>query len=182
LSTRKDNEDQKVEGYDNIFSATGLGPKLFLDSLTIDSSFTTVWGVFPDDHFIDYLHQQENVEYVEANQVYKAQMLHPLQDYILSNNTMGHTYLQRVNELAVDKKKRGTIQTASAPNWGQARITQRVRGDMSQYTYNESAGYAKLTYNKMESFTNMRFIVRVFMSMYWIPVSIRITRISKDVQ
>lgn len=132
--------DQSIEGYDTIFSATGLGPKLFIDSITIDDSFTAVSGIFPDDNFVDYLHQQYNVEYVETNQVYKAQMLRPLQDYQSSNNTVSHTYVQRVSEFKVDTKKRGVMQNAVSPNWGQARITQHERGDMQTYTFDEAAG------------------------------------------
>jgi hypothetical protein len=143
LSTKKSQKNdmaEAIEGYDTIFSATGMGPKLFLDSLTVDQSFTAVTGIFPDDHFIDYLHQQHNVDYVETNQVYKAQMLRPMQDYQLINNTNSHTYTQKVHELTTSSKKRGTIQMANSPNWGQARISQHVRDDLRQYSYDESAG------------------------------------------
>lgn len=137
MSTKK--EDQTIEGYETIFSATGFGQKSFLDSLTTDDSFTVISGIFPDDRFIDYLHQQHNVEYIETNQVYKAQTLRPLQDYMLRNNTENHTYLQRVNELSL-MKKRGAMQTAAAPNWGQARVTQRQKGDLKQYSYDDASG------------------------------------------
>lgn len=131
---------EAIEGYDTIFSATGMGPKLFLDSLTVDQSFTAVTAIFPDEHFIDYLHQQNNVDYVETNQVYKAQMLRPMQDYQLTNNTNIHTYTQKVHQMVTSNKKRGALQTAASPNWGQARISQHVRGDLQKYTYDESAG------------------------------------------
>lgn len=137
LST-KNNNDQQIEGYDTIFSAAGLGPKLFLDSLTIDNSFTTVSGIFPDDQFIDYLHQQHNVEYVETNQLYKAQALLPLWDYSLNDNTKSHTYHERIKELKFEK--RGALTNAISPNWGQSRIMQRTLGDLTQYTYDEAAG------------------------------------------
>jgi subtilisin family serine protease len=128
-----------IEYYDAIFSATGFGSKLFLDSFIIDDSFTAVSGIFPDHRFVDYLHQQSNVEYVEPNQVYKAQIIRPLQEYQLMNSTSSYT--QRLQAFANGTRRRGTIKTAVAPNWGQARVTQREHGgDLSQYEYDEAAG------------------------------------------
>lgn len=60
---------------------------MFLDSFTIDNNFTSITGVFLDENFIDYLYHQESVEYVETNQIFKAQTLRPLQDYQFINNT-----------------------------------------------------------------------------------------------
>lgn len=141
LSTKKENDkDESIEGYDTIFSATGMGPRLFLDSLTIDDNFTAVTGIFPDEHFIDYLHQQNNVEYVETNQVYKAQTLRPLQDYQISNNTNSKTYSQKMQKLTTHFEKRGNILMSNSPNWGQSRISQHERGDLQQYSYDELAG------------------------------------------
>lgn len=140
-STKKENDkDESIEGYDTIFSATGLGPRLFLDSLTIDDSFTAVTGIFLDEHFIDYLHQQNNVEYVETNQVYKAQTLRPLQDYRLTNNTGVKTYSQKLEKLTGHFEKRGNILTANSPNWGQSRISHHERGDLLEYSFDESSG------------------------------------------
>lgn len=113
-------------------------PKLFLDSLAIDASFTAVSGIFPDVRFVDYLYRQHNVDYVETNQLYKAQMLRPLQEYQTVDNTFSNTYIQRLEDLNI--KKRGVLQNAVSPNWGQARITQRERGDMASYTFDEAAG------------------------------------------
>jgi subtilisin family serine protease len=139
---RASGEDNEVKDYDTIFSATGFGPKLILDSFTIDDSFTAVSGIFPDHRFVDYLHQQRNVEYVETNQVYKAQVMRPFQDYHLTDNTSSKTYAQRIQELDHNNtNRRSTIKTAAAPNWGQARVTQRERGgNLQQYEYDETAG------------------------------------------
>lgn len=112
-------------------------PKLYLDSLYVDDHFTAVSGVFPDEKFVEYLYRQPHVDYVEANQLYKAQIVHPLQDYPSSNDA--HTYNQRRDELE-RSKKRGLLQNAVSPNWGQARITQRERGDMGSYSFDKAAG------------------------------------------
>ncbi|GAA5795420.1 hypothetical protein HPULCUR_000777 [Helicostylum pulchrum] len=118
--------------------ATLLQPKLILDYLTVDEGFTTIAGVFSDNQFMDYLHQQSNIEYIETNQLYKAQALLPLLNYNLDNNTSAYTYLQRIQELKFEK--RGLMQSMVSPNWGQSRITQRGLGSMDQYTYDDTAG------------------------------------------
>lgn len=132
-----------VEDYDAIFSATGFGPKLFLDSFTVDDSFTAVSGIFPDPRFVDYLHQNSNVEYVEENQLYKAQIIRPLQDDQLIY-AGAQTYAQRMLELTHNNNstnRRGIIKSTIAPNWGQARVTRRERGgDLKEYEYDDTAG------------------------------------------
>ncbi|KAG2195252.1 hypothetical protein INT47_007981 [Mucor saturninus] len=119
-------------------NSTDTEPKLFLDSLYVDDTFTAVAGIFPDGQFVDYLHRQGNVEYVETNQIYKAQMLLPLQEY-RSSHTPIQSYTER-RLVSSGLEKRGLLQNAVSPSWGQARITQRERGDMGSYTFDEAAG------------------------------------------
>ncbi|KAI8058800.1 peptidase S8/S53 domain-containing protein [Thamnidium elegans] len=118
------------------YDAALLEPKLTLDYLTVDDSFTTIAGVFADDQFMDYLHQQSNIEYIEINQMYKTQALLPLLNYNLDSNTSA--YLQKIQELKFEK--RGLMQNVVSPNWGQSRITQRGLGSLDQYTYDDAAG------------------------------------------
>jgi hypothetical protein len=71
--------------------------QVFFDSFTIDNNFTAITGGFLDESFINYLYHQENIEYIETNQVFKVQALRPLQGYQLINNTKSNYYEQLQN-------------------------------------------------------------------------------------
>ncbi|RCH79327.1 subtilisin-like serine protease, partial [Rhizopus stolonifer] len=82
-----------------------------IDLFALDDNFTVMSGIFSDNAFIDYLHDQYAVEYVEPNHIYKAQV-------------------QYTN-----------LRTEVASSWGLARINTRYeRNNLSHYTFDEFAG------------------------------------------
>ncbi|KAI8368990.1 peptidase S8/S53 domain-containing protein [Blakeslea trispora] len=88
-----------------------------IDFLSVDKNFTLIAGKFPDHSFVKYLHQLQDIEYVEQNHIYQTQVEHD------------------------GLEKRQALKTEVAANWGLARISQRQKlNGTLQYTFDEQAG------------------------------------------
>lgn len=100
-------------------AATAVEETMALDYINIDQDFVAVAGVFSDHAFLDYLYQQESIDYVEQNQVYKT-----------------------TNYLPKEKRQNESrrINTVKSANWGLARINQHDKGDLNEYDYDTMGG------------------------------------------
>ncbi|KAF7721525.1 serine protease [Apophysomyces ossiformis] len=97
--------------------ADSLSKKLSLESIAVDKDFLAVAGVFGDENFVEYLHTKDDIEYVEANQIYTTALVVPR-----------------------DETPNQNIKKGLAANWGLARITQRQKQPLDEYFFDESAG------------------------------------------
>ena len=127
MSLRATNAKRDIEPADEeelLIQAADMERRLSLDHISIDQDFIAVSGVFPDTGFIDTLYNDNAVDYVETNHIYKATFLLP------ENNPM-------IIEDDGNLQKRSQ---SSSPDWGLARIHQRELGDLKNYDYDETAG------------------------------------------
>jgi hypothetical protein len=107
-----------VETQESI-AATAVEEIMSLNHINIGQDFVAVAGVFSDRSFLDYLYQQESIDYVEQNQVYQTTNYTPKE--------------KRQNELR-------KINTVKSANWGLARINQRDKGNLNEYDYDTMGG------------------------------------------
>ncbi|KAG2214708.1 hypothetical protein INT46_000927 [Mucor plumbeus] len=107
-----------VETQESI-AATAVEEIMSLNHINIGQDFVAVAGVFSDRSFLDYLYQQESIDYVEQNQVYQTTNYAPKE--------------KRQNE----SRKINTVKSA---NWGLARINQRDKGNLNEYDYDTMGG------------------------------------------
>lgn len=117
-SVRKEHQN------DGFFAAAAVEKEMSLDHIDIGPDFVAVAGVFSDHAFLEYLHAQDSVDYVEENQIFKSALIRP-----------------RIEEDHVYKKESiGTLRTSRPANWGLARINQRERGFLEEYAFDTMAG------------------------------------------
>ncbi|KAI8365367.1 peptidase S8/S53 domain-containing protein [Radiomyces spectabilis] len=116
--------------------ADNLGKQLWLDSIDIGSEFVAVSGVFNDGNFFNYLNEQQEIEYVEPNQIYKAAVVLPQEKWQWNDKP---TWTQQLVRSGKSLYKRAVSKVAS-PNWGLARLNQRENGHLEEYSFDEEAG------------------------------------------
>lgn len=103
-------------GGDVSYQAADTNTPILLDSIHMGDSFFTMAGAL-DDQFVQLLHQDDAIEFIESDSVYK-------------------TTLTR----AMPVEKRSMHYKAVSPNWGLARIRQRELNDLSIYDYADDEG------------------------------------------
>lgn len=115
-------ELERHQGY----SAATNNEMMALDHISIGPDFVAVAGVFSDHAFLEYLYQQQTIDYVELNQVFKS--------------TNVRTTKEEPDVFRKDAINIRQVKTASPANWGLSRINQRERGSFDQYTYDSNGG------------------------------------------
>lgn len=113
-----EDEDKEKDKDDNKVQAASLGDSLSLEHVDLGSNGVAMMGVFPDAAFLEQLHLDPSIEYIEPNQVYKSTFVVPHHSHI--------------------KQRRGNKEPS--PDWGLARINQHQRGDLETYEYDASSG------------------------------------------
>lgn len=130
-----DDDDEQgntqMEDDDSVYAAS-FERQLSLDAIDIGPDFVALAGNFPDSAFIDLLHGEEDIDYVEVNQVYKATLIPPYHDQVHPEDE-----LKLVEQKQLEKRD---IKVEACPNWGLSRINQRLLGDFESYSYDETAG------------------------------------------
>ncbi|KAG2202308.1 hypothetical protein INT47_010756 [Mucor saturninus] len=106
------------------FSAAAVEKEMSLDHIDIGPDFVAVAGVFSDHAFLEYLHGQASVDYVEENQIFKSTLVRP----------------QLEEENVYQKESIGTLRSSRPANWGLARINRRERGILDEYAFDTMAG------------------------------------------
>jgi hypothetical protein len=61
----------------NGFSAAAVEKEMSLDHIRIGPDFVAVAGVFSDHAFLEYLHEQVSVDYVEENHIFQSTTIRP---------------------------------------------------------------------------------------------------------
>ncbi|KAI7870326.1 peptidase S8/S53 domain-containing protein [Spinellus fusiger] len=112
-----EDEDDEYDIDSHIYSSN-LEHQLSLELISIDNNFVAISGVFKDSKFINYLHSQPSIDYIEPNYLYKADILMPQDNYDVSH----------------------IVENSLAFDWGLSRISQRNLGILNTYSYNTSAG------------------------------------------
>jgi hypothetical protein len=97
-----------------------------LKNVQIGNDFTAIVGSF-DPLFVNYLSMQEDVDYVEPNQVYKAA--------IMPITQQPQSYQGKYNH-----QKRKVLTQENVPSWGLARINTRELDDLTTYSVDDEAG------------------------------------------
>ncbi|KAG2174393.1 hypothetical protein INT43_004416 [Umbelopsis isabellina] len=89
-----------------------------LTTISFGDNFNAVTGTFHSS-FIEHLQSHPDIEYVEKNQIYRATRRLPL-------------YHQRMRRALTSQK--------NPKNWGLARLSNKKKDEVNQYTYDSSAG------------------------------------------
>jgi hypothetical protein len=89
-----------------------------LSNIYIGEGFSAVTGTFPPS-FIEHILSHDDVEYVEANEVYRA------------------TKLRSVYR---PPSRRSKITQHNPPSWGLGRISRNKNGNVHDYSYESAAG------------------------------------------
>lgn len=105
-----------ASGGDVSYQAADTNTPILMDSIHMGDSFFTMTGAL-DDQFVQLLHQDDAIEFIESDNVYK-------------------TTLTR----SMPVEKRSIHYKAVSPNWGLARIRQRELNDLSIYDYADDEG------------------------------------------
>ena len=114
-----------------LLQAQDMERQLSLDHIKLDNGFVAVSGVFPDNGFIDTIHNDHDVDYVEPNYVYKATFILPEEDMV--------TLLDEQHD--ADNNKLYDKRTLSpSVDWGLARINKRTLDELDSHDFDESAG------------------------------------------
>lgn len=107
----------------NELSAAALEEVMSLDHINLGPDFAAVAGTFSDHAFLEYLHRQATIDYVEQNHIFKSTTIRP-----------------RKEEENVYKKASGNRVKSKASNWGLARINQHQRGNLEEYEFDTMGG------------------------------------------
>ncbi|KAI8055590.1 peptidase S8/S53 domain-containing protein [Gilbertella persicaria] len=92
-----------------------------MEHIDIGPDFVAIAGIFSDHAFLEYLHNQSTIDYVEPNQVYSTTHMQP--------SVIKHQMNQKRE-----------LKTSQAANWGLARINQRQLGDLNEYQFDDISG------------------------------------------
>lgn len=115
---------RQVTQLDNGFSAAAVEKEMSLDHIDIGPDFVAVAGVFSDHAFLEYLHGQESVDYVEENHIFKSTIIQPRSE----------------EDKVYEKESLGTLRTSRPANWGLARINRHERGFLEEYAFDTLGG------------------------------------------
>ncbi|KAI7861078.1 peptidase S8/S53 domain-containing protein [Circinella umbellata] len=105
--------------------------QLSLDHIKLDNEFVAISGIFPENGFIDAIHNDHDVEYVEPNYIYKATFLLPEDDM----TTLFNEQDDDNNHKFYDKRT-----LSSSVDWGLSRINKRTLNELNSHDFDESAG------------------------------------------
>lgn len=128
------------------FSAAAVEQDMSLDHINIGPDFVAVAGVFSDHAFLEYLYQQNAIDYVEQNQIYKTTTILPSSE----EAPIAHDILnKKIQQDSEEEDKQYTkdevsnlrnVKSSKAANWGLARINQHQKGDLNEYEYDTHGG------------------------------------------
>ncbi|KAI7902679.1 peptidase S8/S53 domain-containing protein [Cokeromyces recurvatus] len=106
-----------------------------LNQINIGKGFVAVAGVFSDSDFLEYLHKNSAIDYVEQNQIYKSTAV-PNQETIIHS----HPNITMLTKRTMNRRDSTTIKSTKSANWGLARINQHSKGDLTKYTFDSLGG------------------------------------------
>jgi hypothetical protein len=130
------------------FSAAAVEQEMSLDHINIGPDFVAVAGIFSDHAFLEYLYQQNAIDYVEQNQIYKTTAIVPTAKeepvaYDILEKKIQEVDIDEEVDMPITKEDVSTlrsVKTSKPANWGLARINQHQKGGFNEYEFDTYGG------------------------------------------